>query len=103
MKTITTLEQQNMHLWSSLVILFIFSMIIITALIYGGGRNSINGLKEQLNECKEKIPNQLELRYNFTRCVFQTLDDEIVVCNLLMKESCSDITFLDENCEVVQE
>lgn len=75
---------------------FIVSGIIIAVFVLFFIFSNVNFFSEY----QEQLT-YLDYRYNFTRCVFD-MGDSIVVCNLLMRESCEEITYIDQNCEVLE-
>ena len=84
------------------IISFVFILGFMVLLLYFLPLNkNYKDLNQQLESCQEKVPVELNYRYNHTKCVFD-YGDEVVVCSLLMRESCSEIRYIDKNCEVIE-
>ena len=89
--------------WVGLLLGVLSGVVIIGVVLIIDGSVPYQ-LKEQLQSCQEKVPDGINYQYDFTRCVFKVGTEEgekIAVCNLLMRSSCEEITYLDQNCEVL--
>jgi len=102
-KKIKELERENVAwiMTSVIVGTFFILQLVISIYVFNTYGHPVD-LNQQLQSCQEKIPNDLQYRYNYTKCVFENKDGDSVVCNLVMRKSCSEINKIDQNCEVVK-
>ena len=85
-----------------MVVVAMIGILVLGGMAYAFGQKKLE-YQQELQSYQEKVPNDLQYRYNYTRCVFEDRGGNHVVCNLVMRESCLEINKIDQNCGVLSE